>query len=220
MRVYRNAPAQLQNVATDPLHDGVRALLIVQDGSDWLEKGRMADVLDNLAGQSRPVVVAFLKARDEWWLEAGGTETAEHVEMLVSELVPLLEERTLEESIDRRMAIFDEARGRKPYDVYVNVGGGLASLGASANGKLVKPGLSIGLGLHNFPRKGAMVLMGERGVPVIHVLDVLEHDSTGFDAREVQNLVDDLEQRIHRSLSVSQQPSVACVQARIGQQLQ
>lgn len=69
-------------------------LLVVHDGADWLEKGLMANTLDNLIGSRiRPVVVAFLKARDEWWLEAGGTATAAHVDMLTSELVPLLEER-------------------------------------------------------------------------------------------------------------------------------
>jgi poly-gamma-glutamate system protein len=87
--------------------------------------------------------------------------------------VPLIEEPTLEENIRRRMEIFDEKRGRRRYDVYVNVGGGLASLGATENGRLVAPGLNIGLGLHNFPRKGAMILMGERGVPIIHLLDIL-----------------------------------------------
>lgn len=87
--------------------------------------------------------------------------------------VPFIEMRTLEASIDRRMEILDEERGSRPYDVYVNVGGGLASLGAAANGKLVRPGLNVGLGLHNFPRKGVMVLMAERGVPVIHMLDIV-----------------------------------------------
>ncbi len=67
-------------------------LMVVHDGTDWLEKGLMANSLDNLAGSSiEPVVVAFLEARDEWWLEAGGTGTGEHAEMLVKELLPLLE---------------------------------------------------------------------------------------------------------------------------------
>jgi poly-gamma-glutamate system protein len=87
--------------------------------------------------------------------------------------VTLIEEETLEESIGRRMEIYDAERGPDQYAVYINVGGGLASLGATENGRLVRPGLSIGLGLHNFPRKGAMVLMAERGVPVIHLLDIL-----------------------------------------------
>jgi enterochelin esterase-like enzyme/outer membrane protein assembly factor BamB len=69
-------------------------LLIVHDGGDWVEKGLMPTSLDNLVGRRvRPVVVAFLEVRDQWWLEAGGTETGEHVEMLVGELLPLLEEK-------------------------------------------------------------------------------------------------------------------------------
>jgi poly-gamma-glutamate system protein len=88
--------------------------------------------------------------------------------------VALIEEETLEESIARRMQIYDERRGERQFAVYINVGGGLASLGASENGRLVRPGLNIGLGLHNFPRKGVMILMAERGVPVIHLLDLLD----------------------------------------------
>jgi poly-gamma-glutamate system protein len=88
--------------------------------------------------------------------------------------VPFLELPTLEESIERRMEIYDSHRERRRYDVYVNVGGGLASLGASANGRLIRPGLNVGLGLHNFPRKGVIVRMAEQGVPVIHLLDILQ----------------------------------------------
>ncbi len=86
----------------------------------------------------------------------------------------LIEEETLEESITRRMQIYDEERGTRQFAVYINVGGGLASLGASENGRLVRPGVNIGLGLHNFPRKGVMILMAERGVPVVHLLDLLD----------------------------------------------
>jgi poly-gamma-glutamate system protein len=88
--------------------------------------------------------------------------------------IHLIEEPSLEESIERRMEIYDRERGARQYAAYVNVGGGLASVGASQNARLVSPGLHIGLGLHNFPRKGTMILMGERGVPIIHLLDVDE----------------------------------------------
>ncbi|MFQ5526395.1 MAG: PQQ-binding-like beta-propeller repeat protein [Thermoanaerobaculia bacterium] len=69
-------------------------LLLVHDGLNWLEKGLMANSLDNLVGERvQPVVVAFLKPRDEWWLEAGGTGTDQHVDMVVNELLPYIAER-------------------------------------------------------------------------------------------------------------------------------
>jgi enterochelin esterase-like enzyme/outer membrane protein assembly factor BamB len=69
-------------------------LLIVNNGLEWVDKGRMTHVLDNLAGKSiEPVVVVFLASTPQWWLEAGGSNTDGYVEMLADELVPYLEER-------------------------------------------------------------------------------------------------------------------------------
>jgi poly-gamma-glutamate system protein len=82
--------------------------------------------------------------------------------------VPLVDEDTLDESIARRMEIYEEAAGRD-YDAYFNVGGGLASLGSTQVGRLIRPGLSRTLGEKNFPRRGTLVRMAQRGVPVIHV---------------------------------------------------
>jgi poly-gamma-glutamate system protein len=86
--------------------------------------------------------------------------------------IPLIEEPTLEDSIARRMAIFEAERGKDRYRACINVGGGLASLGATQNGRLISPGLSRELGLHNFPRRGVVILMAERGVPVVHLLEI------------------------------------------------
>jgi poly-gamma-glutamate system protein len=86
--------------------------------------------------------------------------------------IPLIEEPTLEDSIARRMDIFEAERGTERYRVCVNVGGGLASLGATQNGRLLVPGLSREVGLHNFPRRGVAILMAERGVPLVHLLEV------------------------------------------------
>ncbi len=86
--------------------------------------------------------------------------------------VPLLSSRNIEDAITRRMAFYEEqARGR-PYRCYVNVGGGVASLGSGQNRILIPPGLSLTLPPRNWPRKGTLVLMAERGVPVIHILEI------------------------------------------------
>jgi len=69
-------------------------LLLVNDGKAWIEKGLMVNSLDNLVGATvRPVVVAFVEAYPQWWLEAGGSRTEEYVQMQVGELVPALEQR-------------------------------------------------------------------------------------------------------------------------------
>jgi poly-gamma-glutamate system protein len=78
-------------------------------------------------------------------------------------------ERSLGASIRRRMEIYEEAADSVKYSAYVNVGGGLASLGSAQVGQLVRPGLSRRLATKNFPRRGTLVRMAQRGVPVIHV---------------------------------------------------
>ncbi len=86
--------------------------------------------------------------------------------------IPLLASENIEDAITRRMAFYEErARGR-PYRCYVNVGGGVASLGSGQNRILIPRGLSLSLPPRNWPRKGTLVLMAERGVPVIHVLEI------------------------------------------------
>ncbi len=88
--------------------------------------------------------------------------------------IALLESEHIEDAIARRMAFFAEQVRGRPFRLYVNVGGGVASLGSSHNKLLLPHGLSFGLGLHNFPRKGNLILMAERGVPVLHLLNIAD----------------------------------------------
>jgi len=74
--------------------DQAYPLLLVNDGHAWLDRGLMANTLDNLVGKRvKPVVVAFVQPSEQWWLEAGGTRTDEYVRMQVEELLPALRER-------------------------------------------------------------------------------------------------------------------------------
>jgi poly-gamma-glutamate system protein len=86
--------------------------------------------------------------------------------------VPLLGSLNIEEAISKRMSFFDEAlRGRVP-KCFVNVGGGVASLGSSQNRILIPRGFAETLEAKIWPRKGTLTLMSDRGVPVIHLLEV------------------------------------------------
>jgi len=88
--------------------------------------------------------------------------------------VPLLESDNIEEAISRRMMFYEaQVRGR-PYRLYVNVGGGVASIGSSHNRLLLPTGLTLQLGSHNYPRKGSMILMAEKGIPLIHLLNIVD----------------------------------------------
>jgi len=87
--------------------------------------------------------------------------------------VPLLEVANIEQAVGRRMGFYEsESRGRS-YRCYVNIGGGVASLGSSQNRPLIPSGLNLELGQHNWPRKGSLILFAEKGVPVIHLLRIV-----------------------------------------------
>jgi hypothetical protein len=60
------------------------------------------------------------------------------------------------------------------YSAYINVGGGLASIGSGQNLVLVPEGLTKNLPIQNYPRKGAMILFGEMGLPIINIVNVLD----------------------------------------------
>jgi poly-gamma-glutamate system protein len=71
-----------------------------------------------------------------------------------------------------RLAVFDEQRAGRPLAAFINVGGTEASLGQSpailrlANGWL-KP-----VSFDSSPERGLVARMAERGVPVLHLLNV------------------------------------------------
>ena len=84
----------------------------------------------------------------------------------------LIETEDLDSSIQRRMEIYERLAGRRKIAAYINIGGGLASLGGSQNERLIPPGLSKHLAVKNFPVRGVINRMAERGLPVIHLLQV------------------------------------------------
>jgi poly-gamma-glutamate system protein len=86
--------------------------------------------------------------------------------------VRLIDEPTLEKNISTRMQIYQEQSGGKPIACYVNIGGGVASIGGSQNARLIPPGLTLHLNVRNYPVRGVINQMAEQGLPVINLLQV------------------------------------------------
>ncbi len=86
--------------------------------------------------------------------------------------VPNMEGETLESIIDARMKLYDSIIGPSKYAAYVNIGGGLASLGGALNSKLIPPGYSRHLREINYPVRAVINRMGERDIPVVNLSDV------------------------------------------------
>ncbi len=87
--------------------------------------------------------------------------------------VPFIEPKNIEDAIAQRMTFYESSSRGRPYSLYINVGGGVASVGSSHNRTLLKPGLNFDLGAHNWPRKGTLILFSEKGVPVVHLLRMI-----------------------------------------------
>jgi len=85
-----------------------------------------------------------------------------------------LEQPSLLAAVKERVALYDSvaAARAKPIGLYVNVGGGLASLGGTQNGRLIPAGLTRRLAARNYPNRGVINLLNERGIPVLHLLQV------------------------------------------------
>jgi len=86
----------------------------------------------------------------------------------------MLHADNIEDAIAKRMAFYEEAGRSRSYALYVNVGGGVASLGSSHNRLLLPHGLSFDISPHNYPRKGNLIRFAEKGVPVVHILNIVD----------------------------------------------
>jgi len=86
--------------------------------------------------------------------------------------VEFIQEKFLENSIARRMEIYEKNSTGKPIKAFINVGGGIASLGNTINGQLIPSGLTERLPMANFPLHGVIIQMAKQGIPIIHLLNI------------------------------------------------
>ena len=86
--------------------------------------------------------------------------------------IVLLAEERLEASILERVRIYRDHCAPESIAAYVNVGGGVASLGHSVNAELLPLGASRFLPPRNFPMRGALLRLAADGVPVVQLSHV------------------------------------------------
>ncbi len=83
--------------------------------------------------------------------------------------IPLIYDESLSNNIEQRMVLYEKDAANQPIKAYINVGGGIASLGSSLNGDMIPTGLSMQLPDKNYPIYGTMLKMAKRGIPIIHL---------------------------------------------------
>lgn len=86
----------------------------------------------------------------------------------------LLEPATLHDAIESRLAVFDRSRNGRLIAAFINVGGTEASLGDSTAILTIASGWVPAGVFDESPDRGLVARMAERGVPVLHVLNVRE----------------------------------------------
>jgi poly-gamma-glutamate system protein len=84
----------------------------------------------------------------------------------------LIKESTVTASVARRIQLYTQAAAGAPIKAYINVGGGVASLGHAENARLVPNGLSRKLPLKNYPALGVVHQFNDLGVPVLNFHDI------------------------------------------------
>ena len=131
--------------------------LLAEHGLIWHRSARIAlgGIVDGMGGL------------DGTGIELGG-------EAIRRSGVPLLDDggrETLEHDVLWRMEFYRAGCGGKPR-AFVNVGGGLTSLGGGSDAHILPAGLILKAASVKDPRRGLIGRMIEDGVPVVHLLDI------------------------------------------------
>jgi poly-gamma-glutamate system protein len=88
--------------------------------------------------------------------------------------VEFIDEEFLDKSIEKRLDIYNREKKNKPIKVFINVGGGISSLGSTENDQFIPSGLSLTLPMRNYPARGVLIRMIENHVPIIHLLNITQ----------------------------------------------
>lgn len=136
----------------------------------WLD---MDKVLSDSAGFNFRVNYATIGASQD----IGRGLSSEGVEMIKAAIkrnnVEMLTFDDIFDDISKRLRIYSEYAHGKSIKVYINVGGGIASLGSDKNGDAIPAGLNKALPLSKFiDKKGVAYEMSKNGVSIIQMLDI------------------------------------------------
>jgi poly-gamma-glutamate system protein len=90
--------------------------------------------------------------------------------------LPIIHYNRLKNNIQERLKQFSSILPIKSYDAFINVGGGVASLGTSFNHKLLPPGVILRNHITDITRpggiEGVLSHFAKQNVPVVHILNI------------------------------------------------
>lgn len=88
--------------------------------------------------------------------------------------VELIDSKSFTDSIDRRMAIYNQKAAGSPIKAYINVGGGTTSVGTSIGKRMFEPGLNLKIPPGAQHLDAVMTRFARDGVPVIHLTNIAQ----------------------------------------------
>jgi len=97
------------------------------------------------------------------------------LEAIRRNIVPYINEqgrKTLKDDIERRLTIYTRALGGRNPAVFINVGGNDTSLGNCPEAYALSTGFLSKVPFSDHPQRGIIFRMNEKGVPVIHLLNI------------------------------------------------
>ena len=83
--------------------------------------------------------------------------------------VSKIHEASFEAQVAKRLSLYSEHARGEPIKMYINVGGGMASVGGRVNIHIMRPGLNTSVWGLRFGKDGVMTIMAKRRVPIIHI---------------------------------------------------
>jgi poly-gamma-glutamate system protein len=86
--------------------------------------------------------------------------------------VPLIQEDSLHQSINKRIEFFEEHNSLFNYQALINIGGGAASVGPRINTKLIRPGVSTPNSLKGLSGRSVIRHFARHNIPVIHLQNI------------------------------------------------
>lgn len=94
------------------------------------------------------------------------------IEAIQRNKIEFINEEHIENSIKKRMSVYNKYRNKNKIKAFINVGGGISSIGSVENVQFIPGGLSQYLPMKNYPVKGVIIQMAEKNIPVIHLLNI------------------------------------------------
>jgi len=85
-----------------------------------------------------------------------------------------IEVARLSESVQTRLSVFEESALLNEYSVYINVGGGAASVGTLDQAREIPPGFSMPSDLKSIGDGSVLMQFASMGIPIVHILNIRE----------------------------------------------